>query len=59
MFDELIDAGLLERDGERVRLTSRGRLLSNEVFARFIRDEHSARVCSADLCVTAERTHCN
>lgn len=28
--------GLLERDGETVRLTSRGRLLSNEVFERFI-----------------------
>jgi putative oxygen-independent coproporphyrinogen III oxidase len=43
-FDELIDAGLLQRDGDRVRLTSRGRLLSNEVFARFIRDERPARV---------------
>jgi putative oxygen-independent coproporphyrinogen III oxidase len=43
-FDELTGAGLLERDSEGLRLTSRGRLLSNEVFARFIRDEHSARV---------------
>ena len=43
-FDELTGAGLLERDSERLRLTSHGRLLSNEVFARFIRDEHSARV---------------
>ena len=33
---ELIEAGLLERVGERVRLTSRGRLLSNEVFVRFL-----------------------
>jgi oxygen-independent coproporphyrinogen-3 oxidase len=32
----LIDDGLLERQGERVRLTSRGVLLSNEVFERFI-----------------------
>ena len=44
VFDELIGDGLLEREGERVRLTSRGRLLSNEVFARFIRDERPARV---------------
>jgi len=34
---DLAQAGLLERDHDRVRLTSRGRLLSNEVFARFIR----------------------
>ena len=33
---ELIEAGLLERTNERVRLTSRGRLLSNEVFERFL-----------------------
>jgi putative oxygen-independent coproporphyrinogen III oxidase len=39
VFVELIDAGLLARDGCRVRLTSRGRLLSNEVFARFLCDE--------------------
>jgi oxygen-independent coproporphyrinogen-3 oxidase len=28
--------GLVERDGSRVRLTARGRLLSNEVFVRLI-----------------------
>jgi oxygen-independent coproporphyrinogen III oxidase len=33
---ELVEAGLLERRGDCVRLTSRGRLLSNEVFERFI-----------------------
>jgi oxygen-independent coproporphyrinogen-3 oxidase len=33
---ELTEAGLLERDGEVVRLTPRGRLLSNEAFERFI-----------------------
>jgi len=33
---ELTVAGLLERDGEVVRLTPRGRLLSNEAFERFI-----------------------
>jgi oxygen-independent coproporphyrinogen-3 oxidase len=33
---ELVEAGLVERDGMVVRLTDRGRLLSNEVFERFI-----------------------
>ena len=33
---ELVADGLLEKAGERVRLTPRGRLLSNEVFARFL-----------------------
>jgi oxygen-independent coproporphyrinogen III oxidase len=33
---ELIAAGLMEQRGDSVRLTSRGRLLSNEVFERFI-----------------------
>jgi oxygen-independent coproporphyrinogen III oxidase len=33
---ELVEAGLLWRDGERLKLTSRGRLLSNEVFEKFI-----------------------
>jgi oxygen-independent coproporphyrinogen III oxidase len=36
---ELIQDGLLEEASERLRLTSRGRLLSNEVFARFLREE--------------------
>ena len=31
-----LDAGLLETDGERLRLTSRGVLLSNEVFQEFL-----------------------
>jgi len=31
--------GLLEEQGTTVRLTSRGRLMSNEVFARFLLDE--------------------
>ncbi|HXZ29153.1 MAG TPA: radical SAM family heme chaperone HemW [Terriglobales bacterium] len=30
------EAGLLEQEGNRIRLTSRGRLLSNEVFAGFL-----------------------
>ena len=33
---ELITAGLLQEDGDFVRLTARGRLLSNEVFQRFL-----------------------
>ncbi len=33
---ELLDAGLLQTAADRLRLTSRGRLLSNEVFARFL-----------------------
>jgi oxygen-independent coproporphyrinogen-3 oxidase len=33
---ELIQLELLERDDNVIRLTARGRLLSNEVFARFI-----------------------
>jgi oxygen-independent coproporphyrinogen-3 oxidase len=36
---ELVQDGLLEEAGDRLRLTSRGRLLSNEVFARFLREE--------------------
>ena len=33
---ELVDDGLLAREGDRVALTMRGRMLSNEVFARFL-----------------------
>jgi oxygen-independent coproporphyrinogen-3 oxidase len=36
---ECADDGLLEQQGTRVRLTARGRLLSNEVFARFLLEE--------------------
>lgn len=35
-IDELSEDGLLEKDGDRIRLTPRGRLLSNEVFERFL-----------------------
>ena len=38
---ELIRDGLLERQGDRLRLTARGRLLSNEVFVRFLRAENA------------------
>ncbi len=40
---ELIAAGLLERRGEVIRLTSRGRLLSNEVFERFLAAAENVR----------------
>jgi oxygen-independent coproporphyrinogen-3 oxidase len=33
---ELCAAELLEWDGRRLRLTARGRLLGNQVFARFL-----------------------
>ena len=38
VIEQLVRDGLLERANARVRLTSRGRLLSNEVFQRFIDD---------------------
>ena len=33
---DFVEAGLMEREGDVIRLTPRGRLLSNEVFERFI-----------------------
>jgi oxygen-independent coproporphyrinogen III oxidase len=41
VIDECVKDGLLARDGAAVRLTARGRLLSNEVFARCLREERS------------------
>ncbi len=41
---ELIEAGLLQQAGDRVCLTPRGRLLSNEVFEQFLGERPSARV---------------
>jgi oxygen-independent coproporphyrinogen III oxidase len=38
---ELSELGLVEQSGSFLRLTSRGRLLSNEVFERFISSEES------------------
>ena len=37
--DRLVADGLLFSDGARVRLTSRGRLLSNDVFQEFLESE--------------------
>jgi oxygen-independent coproporphyrinogen III oxidase len=34
--ERLVDDGLLTFDGERVRLTARGRLISNDVFQKFL-----------------------
>jgi oxygen-independent coproporphyrinogen III oxidase len=36
IISEHLEAGLLSRDGQRIQLTSRGRLLSNEIFEKFI-----------------------
>jgi oxygen-independent coproporphyrinogen III oxidase len=38
-IQQCIDNGLLEQLGDTLRLTPHGRLLSNEVFARFLIDE--------------------
>jgi oxygen-independent coproporphyrinogen-3 oxidase len=38
-IDQCLQDGLLEQQGTVVRLTARGRLLSNEVFARFLIEE--------------------
>lgn len=35
-LEELLTAGLIESDGQSVRLTARGRLLGNQVFLRFL-----------------------
>jgi len=36
VVDEMVAAGLMAREGRFARLTPRGRLLSNEVFERFL-----------------------
>jgi oxygen-independent coproporphyrinogen III oxidase len=38
-IQQCVSDGLLEQTGTAIRLTARGRLLSNEVFARFLADE--------------------
>jgi oxygen-independent coproporphyrinogen III oxidase len=43
VVEELITDGLLEREASNVRLTARGRLLSNEVFERFISTESAVK----------------
>jgi oxygen-independent coproporphyrinogen-3 oxidase len=39
---EFVADGLLEHNGDRIRLTSRGRLLSNEVFEGFVGDPRTS-----------------
>jgi oxygen-independent coproporphyrinogen-3 oxidase len=46
-ISDLLTLGLLERDDDRVRLTSRGRLMSNEVFERFV-GEAEAELVTVD-----------
>jgi coproporphyrinogen III oxidase-like Fe-S oxidoreductase len=38
-IEQCLHEGLLEQQGDTLRLTARGRLLSNEVFARFLAEE--------------------
>jgi coproporphyrinogen III oxidase-like Fe-S oxidoreductase len=38
---ELAEAGLLQSAADRLCLTARGRLLSNEVFGRFLKDANA------------------
>ncbi len=45
---ELRQMGLMEKQGEMVRLTAKGRLLSNEVFERFIAVRTGRGSCSDD-----------
>ncbi len=42
-ISELVEDGFMERSEDIVRLTSRGRMLSNEVFQRFILTDEAAR----------------
>jgi oxygen-independent coproporphyrinogen-3 oxidase len=42
LLEELAADGMITREGESVRLTPVGRLLSNDVFARFLREPASA-----------------
>jgi len=54
-ISELVEGGLMEQDGDVVRLTGRGRLLSNEVFERFISVENiEPKVGSEDAEKTAK-----
>jgi oxygen-independent coproporphyrinogen III oxidase len=46
-IEECVQEELLERRGTRIWLTARGRLLSNEVFAKFLTEDRTAGVKSA------------
>ena len=45
--ERLVDDGLLVADGARVHLTSRGRLLSNDVFQEFLEPAVAAEIATA------------
>jgi oxygen-independent coproporphyrinogen-3 oxidase len=45
-IERLVDDGLLVANGDRVRLTSRGRLLSSDVFQEFLELEPATAACS-------------
>jgi putative oxygen-independent coproporphyrinogen III oxidase len=47
VVDRQVEAGLMEFEGQTVRLTSRGRLLSNDVFREFL--NLAAEACAAPL----------
>jgi len=44
VIEELVSTGLVARIGDNLQLTARGRLLSNEVFERFIGDRHAEAI---------------
>ena len=46
VIDDFVRSGLLQRSAEVIRLTPRGRLLSNEVFQRFIAIDESVQSSS-------------
>jgi oxygen-independent coproporphyrinogen-3 oxidase len=48
-IQQCLDDGLLEQCGTVIRLTARGRLLSNEVFARFLFEETEVKVGSGHV----------
>jgi oxygen-independent coproporphyrinogen-3 oxidase len=43
VMDDFVRSGLLEKSGSSIRLTARGRLLSNEVFQRFLLEPQTIR----------------
>jgi oxygen-independent coproporphyrinogen-3 oxidase len=45
--ERLVDDGLLIREGDRIQLTSSGRLLSNDVFQEFLEPQAAAAVFEA------------
>jgi oxygen-independent coproporphyrinogen III oxidase len=47
-ISELRTVGLVESQGNRLRLTSRGRLMSNEVFERFVGEAAEAELVTVD-----------